>query len=754
MKNRALVFSLMYKPLIGGAEIAIQEVAEHSEMDFDIITLRVSKNHARYEVLGNVRIHRIGYSVAPLFVRKILYIFWAPLFARFFMPLKPNRRSQYVVWGMMASYAGYAGWIYAHFLGRKKAFIVTLQEGDSHAELKRKFFGLGWLLRLMLKNADAVTVISTYLKDFAVSCGVEEKNVHIVPNGVDIKKFNIYTDNHLNEVKKSSAYAAMIALAKKHGDTIVEHKIEAIKQCEASLITVWLVTTSRLVQKNGIRDVVQALTELPDTIGFLIVGDGEQRAELELMVKDNNLEKRVLFFGQLQYEYIPHIVNYGDIFIRPSLSEGFGNSFIEAMAARSIVVGTLRGGIVDFLKDEGNGFAVVPEKPDSIVGVINTIVSLDEHRRDAIRENGFSTAQKYDWKTIAHQYDALMWNAWKNNTHIVIATGIYPPAIGGPAQYAFALVEQYQRDGFNVHVLTYERVEYMLPWGMRHLYFFIRSFVIFLKSDCCIALDTMSVGLPATAAALVLHVPLVIRTGGDFLWESYVERTGHKVLFRNFYSDQHAQHMLSKKEHLIKMLTMWTLHHAKKVVFSTVWQREIFIHAYNMNVARTAIVENYYGGGAKNDQQNNKISFEFIASTRPLKWKNIDLLERVFTRVRAKFPQISLVTHNLPYRQFTERMKQARAIILVSLGDISPNMVLDALRLGVPCIVTEENGITDRVGKHVMLVSPLDEKSIEQAIERMCSDDIREEYALQAKSFNFTHSWEEISQELLEQLFN
>lgn len=175
---------------------------------------------------------------------------------------------------------------------------------------------------------------------------------------------------------------------------------------------------------------------------------------------------------------------------------------------------------------------------------------------------------------------------------ILLATGIYPPQIGGPAQYAANLGDEFLKQGHQVQILTYG-VEKHLPSGVRHLYFFLKTLWVLPGTSFILALDTFSVAWPAVLAARLFNKKIIIRTGGDFLWETYVERTGDLILLRDFY--QTSLNKLSKKEQMIYRLSRWTLQHASLVVFSTAWQRDIFRPAYSLDSARCRIIENYYG---------------------------------------------------------------------------------------------------------------------------------------------------------------
>lgn len=326
---------------------------------------------------------------------------------------------------------------------------------------------------------------------------------------------------------------------------------------------------------------------------------------------------------------------------------------------------------------------------------------------------------------------------------ILITTGIYPPKIGGPAQYAKNLKEEFEKSGHKVEIRTYG-VEDKLPSGIRHLFFFFKIIPAVISSEVVFVLDTFSVGLPTVLACKILGKKSVIRTGGDFLWEQYIERTKKKILLRNFYDTEKNNFTL--KEKIIFRLTDKTLKNVSHIIFSTNWQRDIFSKAYSFKKDKTSIVENYYGLKESDFDYGSKI---FIASTRNLSWKNLDVIEKVFDRVKNDFSEAELFTKNLPYKEFIQKMSKSYAVLLVSLGDISPNMILDAIRLNRPFICTKEVGIYERIKEAGIFVDPLDEKEIEKAILYLLTEEGYAGAKEKVRNFNFVHTWDEIAKEFL-----
>ena len=327
---------------------------------------------------------------------------------------------------------------------------------------------------------------------------------------------------------------------------------------------------------------------------------------------------------------------------------------------------------------------------------------------------------------------------------ILITTGIYPPEIGGPAEYAKNLKETWTGESHKVSVKVFSHFNF-LPTGVRHLVYFLYILPAVIKSDFVLTLDTFSAALPSVLAARILGKKIILRTGGDFLWESYVERTGELVLLRNFYTT--CLNNLSAKEQKIFRLIKFVLKNVSAIVWSTEWQKNIFLEPYELSSHKHFVIENYYGPKESNTGTDFKAK-TFVASTRNLKWKNINTLKHVFNKKGSKIPEdIDLFTYKSEFNNFMQVIKKSYAVILVSLGDISPNMILDAIRFNKPFICTKEVGIFGRIKDIGIFVDPLNEQEIENAVIQILDKGEHEKWSQKVRDFNFTHTWEEMAKE-------
>ena len=379
MTKKILIFSLAYFPkYVGGAEVAIKEITNRiapDDIEFHMVTLRLDRALPKEERVGNVLVHRIGFGSANIFNK-----LWFQ-FAAAWKALWLHRKNQYdAIWAMMAHSSGAPAALFKFFKPRVP-YVLTLQEGDPPERIERQMLPLWPLFSRAFRKADIVQCISTFLGAWARRRGFKGL-LEVVPNGVDTRHFSReYPARAIDEVKDT--------LGKRMGD-------------------VFLITTSRLVRKNALDNVIATLPLLPENVRFIILGTGPLEAKLKEQARSSKLEARTLFLGQIGHDELPKYLKACDIFIRPSRSEGMGNSFVEAMAAGLPVIATQEGGIADFLFDEKRnpdkpvtGFAVDTDSPEQIAAQVKHVMEHPEKVRAVIATARAMVIEKYDWDLIA-----------------------------------------------------------------------------------------------------------------------------------------------------------------------------------------------------------------------------------------------------------------------------------------------------------------------------------------------------------------
>ncbi len=321
---------------------------------------------------------------------------------------------------------------------------------------------------------------------------------------------------------------------------------------------------------------------------------------------------------------------------------------------------------------------------------------------------------------------------------IVIATPFYPPQTGVLADYAAGIERGLKRAGHTVTIVSFNRA---LPPGIRHIHFFLQSFVAMCDADAALALDTWSVGFPAFLAARIARVPFAVRIGGDFLWETYLERTKESIRLSDFYT---APRGLSLKEHLIKAGTSHMLKSAH-VLFTTHFQEKIWKEAYTIPSKNIAHVENYIPP-VKLCEGSGKV---IVSAGRSIGLKKHAHLARIITRLQAKHPTLTLDTRFLSRTEHLKRLESSYAVVVPSVSEVCSNTAIDALSHGKPFIMTDDTGTSERFGECGIFVDTRSEEALAQSIESLLDEGAYQQCRERIKSFSFTHSWDDIAREIV-----
>ncbi|NOZ83116.1 MAG: glycosyltransferase family 4 protein [Euryarchaeota archaeon] len=227
------------------------------------------------------------------------------------------------------------------------------------------------LTGVVLRRAEHVHVISQALRESVLrNFGVPQERVSVIPNGVDLEAFN--------PRRRRKLWDERVVLS-----------------------------VSRLTPKNGLEHLIRAMKLVLEKqdCRLVIAGEGELRQRLEALVSRLGIESQVSFTGWVRYEDIPELLASSDVFARPSITEGLGTAFLEAMACGP-VVGTKVSGIVDIVRHMHNGILVAPGDVEGIADAILRLLEDDTLRSELVA-NGLRFVRSYSWDEIAVRYEEM-----------------------------------------------------------------------------------------------------------------------------------------------------------------------------------------------------------------------------------------------------------------------------------------------------------------------------------------------------------
>jgi glycosyltransferase involved in cell wall biosynthesis len=148
--------------------------------------------------------------------------------------------------------------------------------------------------------------------------------------------------------------------------------------------------------RKGMKYLLEALALLSDLNLTLHLAGGysENKSHLLLLkriIDRNNLGGRVIFHGFLDRRNLSELYQNSDIFILPSLSEGYGIALAEALTFGLPVVASNVAAIPEMVKDGVNALLVRPKDPPALASAIRRLAA-DQSLRDRMRENNLARA--------------------------------------------------------------------------------------------------------------------------------------------------------------------------------------------------------------------------------------------------------------------------------------------------------------------------------------------------------------------------
>jgi glycosyltransferase involved in cell wall biosynthesis len=152
-------------------------------------------------------------------------------------------------------------------------------------------------------------------------------------------------------------------------------------------------------------DAARLIVEAGQEAMFLVVGDGELRAELEAYVAELGLTGRVIFTGWRRD--LPRIYADLDVVALSSLNEGTPVSLIEAMAAAKPVVATRVGGVSDVVLDKKSGYLVQSKDAGGLAKGVLDLLRAPDRAREMGRVGRAAVHPKYASETLLANMEKL-----------------------------------------------------------------------------------------------------------------------------------------------------------------------------------------------------------------------------------------------------------------------------------------------------------------------------------------------------------
>jgi glycosyltransferase involved in cell wall biosynthesis len=333
--------------------------------------------------------------------------------------------------------------------------------------------------------------------------------------------------------------------------------------------------------------------------------------------------------------------------------------------------------------------------------------------------------------------------------NILIATGLFPPQVGGPATYSKLLRDKLPSRGFNVTVENFGAL-LSYPRGVRHLMYFCLLIYRGWNQDVMYAQDPISVGLPAMLTSKILRKKFYLKVVGDYAWEQSVQRYEVKDLLDDF-SVNKKRYALPVR--ILKYLEYLVAKKADRVVVPSQYLKRI-VSNWGINPDKIVVIYNAFDaqsvpfveGIEKQDRKEKKI----VSAGRLVPWKGFDELIKLMPEISEKIKgahlyiagdgpdrarleavirtsgteQFVTLLGKLDHHKLFNLISDADLFVLNTAYEGLSHQLLEVMALGTPIVATDIGGNPEVLshGESGMLVPLGDRELLKERILEVLGD--------------------------------
>ena len=384
VKKRLLIATGIFEPDIGGPASYARFLADKLPVDLDVKVISYSsiRKYPKDKDFS-FKVERVWKGI-PWFIRHLAY------FLKVFFAAKNSDiiYSLSIINGSIPSWlsaklfkkkfyirvAGDYAWQVAAEKGKTNLLIDDFQKAD-------KPFWSGILYKLqasMAKKADLVIVPSDYLKQLVEGWGIKPDKIKVIFNSVDFEPLSISKEDARTKLGI-------------HGNIIL--------------------SVGRLAPWKGFKMLIKVmpkLTEISQFLRVVIVGSGPDKKNLEMMIRNLGLDKKVYLVGAKSRDDLKLYFAAADMFVLNSGYEGFSHQILESMAAGVPVIASAVMGNREIIHQGENGFMFKYNDEFNLIEAIRTLHQDNELKEQFIRE-GKKTAEFFSLeKMITETKEVLL----------------------------------------------------------------------------------------------------------------------------------------------------------------------------------------------------------------------------------------------------------------------------------------------------------------------------------------------------------
>ncbi|WP_075340541.1 glycosyltransferase family 4 protein [Tenacibaculum agarivorans] len=276
----------------------------------------------------------------------------------------------------------------------------------SHADILGIFASIGNKAKVFctMHNVFFKKNIMDHFLFFIYKCLFKIKKTHVISISKSVE------DHVVNKLKQSSKRSYLLYNA----IPFEEVSFQEEKKENNNLIHILFV--GRLVKQKSVETLLKSIANLKkEKIKLTIVGDGILKDKLEKMTKQLNINDKVIFVGSRKN--VKTYFKNADVFVLPSVWEGFGIVILEAFRSKLAVIATNIEGPSELIEHKKNGILFTPKDDTALTKELKELINNSEIRNKLATQGYISFTEKYHINTYVEQLEKIYIDESINKTN-------------------------------------------------------------------------------------------------------------------------------------------------------------------------------------------------------------------------------------------------------------------------------------------------------------------------------------------------
>lgn len=346
---------------------------------------------------------------------------------------------------------------------------------------------------------------------------------------------------------------------------------------------------------------------------------------------------------------------------------------------------------------------------------------------------------------------------------IVIAAGIYPPDIGGPATYSELIAQEFTKKGIGIEIICYGnkqftddnqkfkivRISRKHIRAVRYWLYLWNLLKIAKEADIIYAQGPVNSGLPAMLVSRILNKKFVVKVVGDYAWEQGMVQFGIKDLIEDFQNKKYNW-SVEIRRNIQKMVVK----RADIIITPGQWLKNL-IKEWGIDGNKIKVIPNARPEIKKTKEQKKLTGDIIISAGRLVNWKGFDALIEIMPDLIKENPNFRLIIigsgpekeklenlitklnlkdkvrliNKVSFEDLIKYFKASQMFVLNSGYEGLPHIILEAMAANLPVIASDVCGNPEVVkdGQNGLLVEYNNKRQIQEAILKLWKDkDLRE----------------------------